>query len=425
MHIEKPASISPGGRWRSALTDPVNTAIVALGFTQIIAWGTTLYALGVLGKPIAHDTGWSQSIVYGGLTIGLLASGAVSMPVGRWLDRRGGRDVMCVGSLLAAAGLAMLAHVQSPSAYLAAWVVVGVAMRLTLYDAAFAALVQLAPARGRRAISLVTLFGGLASTLLWPAGAALEFLYGWRNTLLAFAALNALVCLPLHYFALRRRPALDDAPATPIQSAAAPDATPHLAGSQRTWAMVLFSIVMAASAIVTGAMAAHLVPVLAATGIDPRAAVGLASVKGVAQTLARLVDLVFGRNLHAIQLGRLTILLLPLAFVALIFGGVGWVAAVVFVVLFGAANGLATIVRGAVPLTLFGPAGYGEVLGKLAVPILIMNASAPAAFAIIAENQGMPTAIAATTGVAMLAVAAMETMAFWYRRTQRHPLASA
>ncbi len=414
-------------RTLTAVADPVNQAIVALGFTQIIAWGTTLYALGVLGKPIAQDTGWSQALVYGGLTVGLLASGAVSMPVGRWLDRRGGRVVMCSGSVLAALGLALLSQVHTPIAYLAVWVLVGVAMRLTLYDAAFASLVKLSPARGRRAISLLTLFGGVASTLLWPAGAALDFLYGWRVTLLVFAALNLFVCLPLHWFGLRPQPQRAGANATAPASdpAVLLSASPPLQGSHRTWAMVLFSVVMATSAFVTGAMAAHLVPVLAAGGLDPRFAVALASAKGIAQTLARFVDLVFGRNLHAISLGRLTIALMPLSFLVLLLGGSGWLAATLFVLLFGAANGLATIVRGAVPLSLFGPSGYGEVLGKLAVPVLIVNATAPALFAVAEQRFGMPVAIALLSGVAALAAIAMEIMASWYRGTQRRVISAS
>ena len=97
---------------------PATHAVVALGFTQIIAWGTTLYALGVLGKPIAADTGWSQSLVFGGLTIALLVSSAVSTTVGRLIDSRGGRLVMSVGSILAAVGLVALAQVTHPYAYL-------------------------------------------------------------------------------------------------------------------------------------------------------------------------------------------------------------------------------------------------------------------------------------------------------------------
>ena len=75
----------------------------------------------------------------------------------------------------------------------------------TLYDAAFAALVQVTPTRGRRAISYLTLFGGFASTVFWPIGYALNASVGWRTTLLASAAVNLLVCMPLHWFGLARR----------------------------------------------------------------------------------------------------------------------------------------------------------------------------------------------------------------------------
>ena len=107
--------------WGALARAPATCAVVALGCTQIIAWGTTLYVLGVLGRPIAADTGWGQSLVFGGLTIGLLVSSAVSTSVGRLLDRRGGRAVMTLGWLLTALGLVLLSQVSHPYAYLSAW----------------------------------------------------------------------------------------------------------------------------------------------------------------------------------------------------------------------------------------------------------------------------------------------------------------
>src|SRR5215813_11297824 len=86
---------------------PGTHAVLALGITQICAWGTSLYALGVLGKPIAADTGWSQSLVFAGLTIALLVSGAVSPLVGRSIDRHGGQKIMAFGSGWMAAGLVL------------------------------------------------------------------------------------------------------------------------------------------------------------------------------------------------------------------------------------------------------------------------------------------------------------------------------
>src|SRR3954453_20812643 len=136
-----------GSRLAGLLRDPAPHAVLALGIPQICAWGTTLYALGVLGKPIAADTGWSQSLVFGGLTVGLLVSSVVSAYVGRLIDRRGGRAVMSIGSILAAIGLVALSQVSDPYAYLAVWAFLGLAMRMTLYDAAFAALVQVTPSR--------------------------------------------------------------------------------------------------------------------------------------------------------------------------------------------------------------------------------------------------------------------------------------
>src|ERR1700675_4100386 len=119
--MQKPAQIGAPSAWSTFARDPATHAVVALGFTQIIAWGTTLYALGVLGKPIAADTGWSQSLVFSGLTVGLLVSSAASTWVGRLIDTPGGRLGMSAGSVLIAIGLVALSQVTHPYAYLAVW----------------------------------------------------------------------------------------------------------------------------------------------------------------------------------------------------------------------------------------------------------------------------------------------------------------
>jgi len=403
------------GAW---LRSPATHAILALGITQIIAWGTTLYALGVLGRPIAEDTGWSQSLVFGGLTTGLLVSAAVSTLVGRSVDRRGGRGVMVVGSLLMAGGLVLLALVRSAPAYLLAWAFLGLAMRMCLYDAAFAALVQVTPSRGRRAISYLTLFGGFASSVFWPIAHLLNDAYGWRTTLVIFAASNLLVCAPLHWIGLARRespPQARQAPSATTDSAAG---GPPLEGRARTLAMLLFGAIVAASAIVFGAMAAHLVPLLEASGLASATAVWIASLKGVAQVAGRIWDLTLARQWHPIDVGRVSVAIIPLSFLTLMLGGATFVAALSFTLLFGIANGLVTIMRGAVPLALFGAKGYGEVLGILATPYLLLAAVAPAAFAVLVERYGYSIAQATMLVAGLCSLLGMEVMAFWYRRRQ-------
>jgi len=404
------------GAW---LRQPATHAILALGITQIIAWGTTLYALGVLGKPIAEDTGWSQSLVFGGLTIGLLVSAAVSTLVGRGIDRRGGRAVMGLGSLLMAAGLVLLALVQSPAAYLLAWALLGLAMRMCLYDAAFAALVQVTPSRGRRAISYLTLFGGFASSVFWPIAHLLNAAYGWRMTLLIFAAINLLVCMPLNWLGLGRRESPTQADDVGISTPVSASGAPPLQGPARTMAMLLFGAIVAASAIVFGAMAAHLVPVLEASGLAVATAVWIASLKGVAQVAGRVWDLTLARKWHPIDVGRVSIAIMPLSFLVLMLGGAHFLAALTFTLLFGISNGLVTIMRGAVPLALFGTHGYGEVLGILATPYLVLAALAPAAFALVVEAYGYGLAQAVMLGAGLCSLLGMEIMSFWYRRRQR------
>ena len=150
--------------------DPLLFAVCALGVTQITAWGTSYYSLGVLAKPIAADTGWSLSLVYFGFTVSLLVMGALSAWAGRAIDRYGGQAVMSAGTVLVSAGLVLLSLVRSEAAYLAVWAFLGIGMRMCLYDAAFAALVQVVPSRGRQAISYLTLFGAFASTVFWVVG---------------------------------------------------------------------------------------------------------------------------------------------------------------------------------------------------------------------------------------------------------------
>ncbi len=150
--------------------------------------------------------------------------------------------------------------------------------------------------------------------------------------------------------------------------------------------MVLFAVVISACAFAFGALAVLLPAVLEASGISRGEAVFLASVKGFAQFFGRVCEIRYGGNLGILTVGRFAVACLPLSFAFLLFGGGGFAMALVFTLLFGVSNGLLTIVRGAVPLVLFGPVGYGAVLGLLATPYLIMNASAPVLLAALVEQ---------------------------------------
>ena len=408
-------SAEKASAWRARLADPMFAAICALGVGQITAWGTTYYCLGVLAGPISADTGWSRSLVFFGFTIALLSMGAVSVWAGRLIDRYGARTVMVLGTLLVALGLFALSMVRSEAAYLAIWAFLGAGMRLVLYDAAFAALVQVAPSRGRMAISYLTLFGAFASSVFWVIGHYLNELLGWRQTLAAFAAIHLVVCLPLNWFGLAWRET-ENRSTTPAEKArAARDGAP-LAGRARSMALALFALVMSLNGFVFGVMSVHLVPLLEATGLTAAAAVWVASLKGFAQFGGRVVEIFFGSNLRAITVGRIAIGVLPLSFVVLLMARGNLHAILAFTLVMGAAQGVITIVRGAVPLALFGPNGYGAVLGLIATPVVVVNATAPTIFAMIVDRWGWQAAELVLLTTSAASWIAIELMSRWYER---------
>jgi MFS family permease len=391
-------------------------AVNALGITQITAWGTSYYCLGVLAKPIVAETGWAMTTVFLGFSVALVVMGFISTWVGRLIDWVGARAVMSLGTIIVSAGLLFLSQVSDVSSYLLTWAVVGVGMRCCLYDAAFAALVQVTPTRGRKAISYLTLYGAYASTVFWVIGHYLNEAYGWRGTLIIFAAINLVVCLPLNWFGLARRdPPIAATAAT--EAPATPDG-PVLEGATRVLGIVLFALIMSLNGFLFGVISIQLVPLLEAAGLVGATAVWVASLKGHGQFAGRIVEIVFGRNLKAMTVARIAIGIVPACLLLLFFARGDLALLVAFTLLLGASQGVITIVRGAVPLALFGAKGYGAVLGLIATPILLVNAFSPAVFALLVDQFGWQASLYVLFGCATATWIAIELMSRWYERTQ-------
>lgn len=380
--------------------------IVGLGTSQIIGWGTTYYALGTLAEPIMAETGWSRTFVFGALSAALLLTGLVSPYVGRMSDRHGAKIIMASGSLLSALGLVLLAWSPNRVTYVAAWLILGPAMRLALYDAAFTALAQITGPGARRAISYLTLFGGLASTVFWPAGYWLSLRFGLSVTFLIYAALHLFVCLPLHWALLSHT----DHGAEPI-TVQPTENVGLLERSQRKLAAILFSLVLATNGIVFAAMSAHFVSLFTALGVASGTAVSIAALKGPFQVAGRIGEILLGKNLNALYLGVIATALLPAAFAILWIGGVSPMTGFLFAAVYGVSNGVVTIVRGAVPLALFGSQGYGGTLGMIVAPQLVLSAAAPAVFSSILDRGGAYVFLGATTVFALISLAIMSVLA--------------
>ncbi|GGX17950.1 hypothetical protein GCM10010353_36340 [Streptomyces chryseus] len=176
----------------------------ALCATQITSWGVIYYAFPVLSTRITADTGWSPAATTAAFSGALLVSALAGVPIGRILDRRGPRAVMTTGSVLAVLSLLTIARAPNLGTFVAGWLLAGTAMAATFYHPAFAALTRWWGDDRVRALTVVTLAGGLASTVFAPLTAALAEHHSWRTTYIVLAVVLGVVTVPAHALVLQR-----------------------------------------------------------------------------------------------------------------------------------------------------------------------------------------------------------------------------
>ena len=383
--------------------------VPALGFAQILGWGTSFYFPAVFAPPIVAGTGWSLAWVVGGVAIGLLVAGLISPRIGVLIDRHGGRPVLAASSLLFAAGLAIIGAAPNLAIYLIGWVVMGAAMGAGLYDAAFAALGQLYGHAARNPITNLTLFGGFASTVCWPLSAFMIESLGWRGGCFVYAALHLCLAMPLQLVmpAMRGR-ASTTAPPGSEQSVAPAVRLPH-----ETLVLALIAVVMSIAAGIGSIVVVHLLIFLQARGVDLAVAVALGTLFGPAQVGARVIERLFGQHYHPVWTMIASCLLMA-AGLTMLLASVPVLALVILV--YGAGYGISWIARGTLPLALFGPARYPILMGRLAFPSLVVQAAAPAAGAFAIERIGTDATIAVLTALALVNVAAIAALFLLCRR---------
>jgi hypothetical protein len=376
-------------------------AIPVLGVTQVLTWGTLFYPPVLTMPLIAADRSWSLAFAMGGFSFGLFVAGLIAPRVGAAVDRHGGHWVMAAGSLVGALGLVVLVAFAHPLAYFAAWTILGVAMAGNLYDPAFASLGRIFGAAARRPITALTFIGGLASTASWPATFFLIEMSGWRGTYLVYAVLLACIAAPLHAFVLPRTRA--DAGLAVAKGTAAPARVHPSTGL----AFVLVAAGFAVYAFVPSGLSADLLAIFGRFGLDPATVVLIGALFGPSQVAARLLEFVFAGNVHPLAVSRFALTLLVGAFALAAVFGLSTPVAVAFAIMFGAANGLMTIARGAVPLALFGAAGYGRLIGRIGGPFLVMQSIAPLVLAFVIEHASDAAALALAAGFTAVSLLCM------------------
>lgn len=359
--------------------------VLALGITQIIGYGSLFYAFPILVPGISAEFGRPEAHLYGVFSAGLLAGGLVAPFAGRLIDRIGAPKVMAGGSLAAGLTLAGLGLAPGFWSWTLGILVIELVAVAVLYDAAFAGLALLRGSGARRAITRLTLIAGFASTVFWPLADWLSDREGWRATYAVFASLHLTAGLGLHLWLVRQSPAVE--PVTVPLAGANSDAVP-LPPAFVPGAFRAVAVSFALSGALIAVFGVHMVPILTKAGLGERATVA-AMLVGPAQVAIRLVDAVFFARLHPLTVSCVSALALPIAAMALLTGLPLWLAGALFAGVFGVGQGLSSIVRGSVPLSLFGRAGYGARLGRLAMIRTFVSAGAPFGAAAVLSVLGL------------------------------------
>jgi MFS family permease len=392
--------------------------VAALAVTELLSWGALIYTFSVLVVPMRSELGWSAAQLNGAYTVGIAVSGVIAVPVGRWLQRRGARGLMTTGSVLGVAALLLWAHTHSLLTFYAAFVLAGLAMATTLYEPAFAVTAAWFSRHRARAVLVLTVAGGLSSTVFVPLTGVLVGAYGWRSTLITLAATLALVTVPLHAGVLRRRPSdhgthPDGRPAPAIAGAAPtewarPDTVRAVtrSGSFRWLATSMFAHTSAKLAVTV-----TLVAYLTDRGYSlPRATLAAGAV-GAFQVLGRLTCTALRpwlpEHRTAMLLFAASALALPTPLLTTGAGPAATAAVIALVICFGLGYGLPDLLRGTVVVDYYGPRDYPRINGILAAFVVAARATGPllAGLAVTTLHSQTPTLAGASALTAFSAFA--------------------
>ncbi|QMU74774.1 MFS transporter [Streptacidiphilus sp. PB12-B1b] len=373
-------------------------ALPALCVTQVTGWGALYYAFPVLTSHITAQTGWSSSQVTAAFTTALLVSAAVGIPVGRTLDRHGPHILMTAGSCLAAVALVVVATAPNLSAFTAGWLLAGTAMAATFYQPAFAALTRWHGSDRVRALTTLTLAGGLASTVFAPLTATLATHLTWRDTYLALAAILAAMTIPAHALALHAPWPPADKPTT--------DYHEHPGRITTSRPFLMLTAAFATSGFALYGVIFGLVPLLTHRGVNPTLAAWALGLGGLGQTLGRTLYANFARR-TSVRTRTVALIAAGGATTALLAAVPGPAPLLIaLVILAGAVRGNFTLLQATAVTDRWGTTAYSRTSALLAAPIIIAEALTPfAAAALVHPLGGDPRLFAALAALSALAAA--------------------
>lgn len=351
---------------------PKSLVVLGFGVGQVAAFASSFYLMGVLGDAVAADLRLSPTFVFATVSLSLAIPALLAPTVARRIDQGAGARTLLVSHLVFALGLAILGYAQNAAGLAAAMLVMGLGMAYGLSPTPFAILVQLYGEGARRPITGVALIGGLGSTLGWPLTGWLSEAVGWRGACFAWALVH-LAMFPLMSWIC---------PPTPGRSPHPAAETPH---DEVRWdrPMAQLAVLFACAWFISTCMSAHLPRLLTHFGLPMTKASAVAGLVGIAAVAVRFLEFTVLRRLPPLATTRAATLMHPAGAVALV--GAGGAAAPLFALGQGAGNGMLTVAKGVLPLSLYGARGYAYRSALIGRPAMVAQVAGPAVFAVVLD----------------------------------------
>lgn len=385
-----------------------------LALTETVSWGVLYYAFSALLVPMQKEFGWSTTVITGAYSLSMLVAGIAAPFVGRWLDSHGPRLLMTVGSVVGTLLVLVWARIETLPGFYLLWVGIGFAMAATFYDPAFTVLTQWFDQGRAKAMLIVTVAAGFASTIFLPLTGWFEHLYGWRTALVLLAIILGFLTIPPHALLLRAKPENPDRnfyvdgddsneefTTSPEPISTEPSAAIHSAGFR--WMSIAFFFQTLASI----AISVHLIAFLTERGDGATFAATVTGLIGAAQVAARIMTAMLDRRISMVTLTAFVFILQAAALVLLL----TWVSpagVVVAVVLLGMGRGAVTLIRPSLLADIYGRRHFGTINGVQSMVVAAARAIAPVATgAAYVLAGGYPPIIWILAGLSVLSAVAM------------------
>ncbi|MBB2950809.1 MFS transporter [Sphingobacterium sp. JUb56] len=351
--------------------------VLNLGIAQIVLWGGSYFLLSVLAKDIMAEMNWSYQQVYGCLSLALLVSGLLLPTVGRTIQHTDRHAVLLFSGLVMAIGLIVIGSSSNFLIFASGWVIIGIAMAMGLYDALFAAIGKKYSFNVAKSLVWITLVSSLAPSVSWIFTSYILDSFGWRNTCYTYAILLIISIFPIHLYVFKNKEG--------NKSTLKNETFRSSVELFRSKLYYLLSANFTLGSVISSTVIIYLIEILLHGRIEMSMVLVIIAFLGPSQAMARVIELIIGKR-TAIEMSFISTIIIFLGMV-LIF--ISPILAIPGVIVFGIGNGMRSVLRGTLPLSVYGRDNYALIIGRLARMPLLAQATAPFLGGYLIQQFGM------------------------------------